>query len=48
MLFRSGESVNDDGLFVDNMSVAVLAAAVPMELRLSKEFTDALHQPQPA
>jgi putative radical SAM enzyme (TIGR03279 family) len=40
-----GESVNDDGLFMDSMSVELLAAAVPMELRLSKDFVDALHEP---
>ena len=40
-----GECINDDGLFMDNMSLALLAAAVPMELRLSKDFVDALHQP---
>jgi putative radical SAM enzyme (TIGR03279 family) len=40
-----GESINDDGLFMDNMSLALLAAAVPMELRLSKDFIDALHEP---
>lgn len=40
-----GESVNDDGLFMDSMSLGVLAAAVPMELRLSRDFIDALHEP---
>ncbi len=40
-----GEAVNDDGLFMDNMSLALLAAAVPMELRCSKDFIDALHEP---
>ncbi|MGH7512672.1 MAG: DUF512 domain-containing protein [Gemmatimonadales bacterium] len=40
-----GECINDDGLFMDSMSLALLAAAVPMELRLSKDFVDALHQP---
>jgi NifB/MoaA-like Fe-S oxidoreductase len=40
-----GECLNDDGLFMDSMSLALLAAAVPMELRLSKDFVDALHQP---
>ena len=39
-----GESVNDDGLFMDSMSLALLAASVPMELRLSKDFVDALHE----
>jgi len=40
-----GESVNDDGLFMDSMSLNLLAAAVPMELRLSRDFIDALHEP---
>jgi putative radical SAM enzyme (TIGR03279 family) len=40
-----GESVNDDGLFMDSMSLALLSASVPMELRLSKDFVDALHEP---
>ena len=40
-----GEAVNDDGLFMDSMSLELLAAAVPMELRLSKDFIDALHEP---
>jgi putative radical SAM enzyme (TIGR03279 family) len=40
-----GESVNDDGLLIDSMSVELLAAAVPVEIRLSKDFADALHAP---
>jgi putative radical SAM enzyme (TIGR03279 family) len=40
-----GESVNDDGLFIDNMSLEHLRAAVPMEVRLSKDFADALQEP---
>lgn len=40
-----GECLNDDGLFMDSMSLGLLSAAVPMELRLSKDFVDALHQP---
>jgi len=40
-----GESINDDGLFMDSMSLALLAASVPMELRLSHDFVDALHEP---
>ena len=30
---------------MDNMSLDLLAAGVPMELRLSKDFVDALHVP---
>jgi putative radical SAM enzyme (TIGR03279 family) len=37
-----GESVNDDGLFIDNMSLDLLASTVPVEVRISKDFTDAL------
>lgn len=40
-----GEAVNDDGLFIDSMSLELLQAAVPVELRLSKDFTDALLAP---
>jgi NifB/MoaA-like Fe-S oxidoreductase len=40
-----GEAINDDGLFMDSMSLDLLAAGVPMELRLSKDFIDALHEP---
>jgi len=40
-----GESVNDDGVFIDDVSVAALMAEVPMEVRLSKSFADALDLP---
>ncbi len=40
-----GESVNDDGLFIDNMSFDVLTHSVPVELRLSRDFTDVLQVP---
>ncbi len=40
-----GESVNDDGLFMDGMALDLLAASVPMEVRLSKDFSDALSLP---
>ena len=43
-----GEAINDDGLFMDNMSLDLLSAGVPMELRLSKDFIDALHVPAAA
>ena len=42
-----GESVNDDGLFIDGMSLDLLAHSVPVEIRLSRDFTDVLH-PQAA
>lgn len=37
-----GESLNDDGLFMDSMRASDLAAQVPMEVRFSKTFVDAL------
>jgi NifB/MoaA-like Fe-S oxidoreductase len=40
-----GESVNDDGLFIDDMSLSLLGASVPVEVRPSKDFTDALREP---
>jgi NifB/MoaA-like Fe-S oxidoreductase len=43
-----GESVNDDGLFIDSMSFGLLAQSVPVEVRLSHDFTDALQVPVPA
>ena len=36
------EAVNDDRMFIDDMSVDALAADLPMEMRLSYEFADAL------
>jgi putative radical SAM enzyme (TIGR03279 family) len=40
-----GEALNDDGLFMDSMSLELLSAAVPMLLRPSKDFIDALDTP---
>ncbi len=40
-----GECVNDDGLFIDSLSVAALSADVPMPVRVSKTFVDALMEP---
>jgi putative radical SAM enzyme (TIGR03279 family) len=45
LVLLPGESVNDDGLFIDNMSLERLRAAVPMEVRLSMDFADALQEP---
>jgi putative radical SAM enzyme (TIGR03279 family) len=45
LVLLPGESVNDDGLFIDNMSLSLLTASVPVELRPSKDFTDALREP---
>lgn len=39
------EALNDDALFMDSMSLAVLEASVPVELRPSRYFADALQQP---
>jgi putative radical SAM enzyme (TIGR03279 family) len=36
-----GESVNEEGLLIDSMSLELLQAACPMELRPSKDFADA-------
>jgi len=36
------ESVNDDGVFVDDVSFDALQTSAPMPLRLSYHFTDAL------
>jgi putative radical SAM enzyme (TIGR03279 family) len=40
-----GESLNDDGLFIDSMSLESLSAHVPMEVRPSQDFADALQEP---
>jgi putative radical SAM enzyme (TIGR03279 family) len=45
LVLLPSESVNDDGLFIDSMSVEELARVVPVELRLSKDFVDALAVP---
>jgi NifB/MoaA-like Fe-S oxidoreductase len=39
------ESVNDDGLFIDSLSFELLQAGLPMEIRASKDFADALWEP---
>ncbi len=43
-----GESVNDDALFIDSMSLDLLVRSVPVEIRLSHDFTDVLQVPVPA
>jgi putative radical SAM enzyme (TIGR03279 family) len=40
-----GEAVNDDGLFIDDLAVEELARLLPVEIRLSKDFADALGEP---
>jgi NifB/MoaA-like Fe-S oxidoreductase len=42
LVLLPGESINDDSLFIDSMSLDVLMHSVPVELRLSYDFTDAL------
>jgi putative radical SAM enzyme (TIGR03279 family) len=43
-----GEAVNDAGLFIDDLSVAELAAAVPIPVLVSKTFLDVLPEPAAA
>jgi hypothetical protein len=45
LVLLPAESVNDDGLFIDNMSFEVLTHSMPAAVRLSKDFTDALQVP---
>jgi putative radical SAM enzyme (TIGR03279 family) len=45
LVLLPAESINDDGLFMDSMTVDLLGASVPMEVRFSKSFTDALLEP---
>jgi putative radical SAM enzyme (TIGR03279 family) len=40
-----GECLNDEGLFIDGMMLELLQASVPMEIRTSKDFVDALEEP---
>jgi putative radical SAM enzyme (TIGR03279 family) len=43
-----GECVNDEGRLMDDMRIELLAASVPMEVRLSRNFVDALGAPAAA
>jgi NifB/MoaA-like Fe-S oxidoreductase len=45
LVLLPGESVNDDGLFIDSMSLDLLTASLPVEVRLSLDFADALQTP---
>ena len=45
LVLLPSESINDDGLFIDSMTVEELTQAVSVELRLSKDFVDALAVP---
>ena len=39
-----GEAINDEGLLIDGMKLELLQASVPMEVRPSKDFVDALEE----
>jgi putative radical SAM enzyme (TIGR03279 family) len=45
LVLLPGEAVNDDGLFIDNVDITELARSLPVEVRLSKDFADALGTP---
>jgi len=45
MVLLPAESVNDDGSFLDDVTVDELVQAVPVEVRLSHNFADALETP---
>jgi hypothetical protein len=40
-----GEALNDEGLFMDNLSLEDVSATVPVEIRPSYYFADALESP---
>ena len=42
LVLLPAESVNDDGLFIDNVAIDELIASLPVEVRLSRDFVDAL------
>jgi putative radical SAM enzyme (TIGR03279 family) len=43
-----GEAVNDDGRFIDDLGLDELAASLPIEIRISRDFADALARPAAA
>ena len=43
-----GECINDDGLFIDSLSLELLQATSPVEIRPSRDFADALLEPAAA
>jgi putative radical SAM enzyme (TIGR03279 family) len=45
LVLLPGESLNDDNLFIDSMSLDSLSADLPMEVRPSRDFADALQEP---
>jgi NifB/MoaA-like Fe-S oxidoreductase len=48
LVLLPGESLNDDELFIDGMSLDLCQAALSIELRPSRDFLDALLPPVPA
>ncbi|HEX7024885.1 MAG TPA: hypothetical protein VF187_08715, partial [Gemmatimonadales bacterium] len=42
LVLLPGESINDDELFIDSMPAPDLEAGLPMSVRFSKYFGDAL------
>ncbi len=45
LVLLPGECVNDDALFIDSMSFDLLSSSVPVEVRLSHDFTDVFQVP---
>jgi putative radical SAM enzyme (TIGR03279 family) len=45
LVLLPAESINDDCLFIDSMSLDLLVHSVPVELRRSHDFTDVLQVP---
>ncbi|HEX7917973.1 MAG TPA: DUF512 domain-containing protein, partial [Gemmatimonadales bacterium] len=48
LILIPGECINDNGIFMDDLSFEALQAAVPVEIRPSKTFVDALEAPAAA
>ena len=45
LVLLPGECVNDDALFIDSMSLELLSCSIPVEIRLSHDFTDVFQVP---
>jgi putative radical SAM enzyme (TIGR03279 family) len=45
LILLPAESINDEGLFMDSMSAELLEASVPVQIRFSRDFADALQTP---
>ena len=48
LILIPGESLNDNGIFMDDLPFETLQAEVPVEIRPSKTFVDALEAPAAA